>query len=227
MDIDRNGLDVLAEDECYRRLGDNGIGRVAVTVGALPAIFPVGYAVHDGAVYFRTAPGTKLAAATRGAIIAFEVDHIEPVSHSGWSVVVVGPTAVLDEEPTPSGGQLRVPRWLSSGPEHLVRLTPVMVTGRALGVKPSAVTSTDAYLPLDSCPDCGGDVFRFVSDGDLTNVVCTACFACWHPELGRVSRVSLETCPGCAVEPACRAANTRPTPDTELDRRQPCTAKSN
>ena len=76
----------------------------------------------------------------------------------------------------------------------------------------------------NACPDCGGATFRFVSDGQMTNMVCTACFACWHPELGQVSRVSPETCPGCALAPECRAATEPVTSVIGSLRRQTCTA---
>jgi hypothetical protein len=40
------------------------VGRIAVIVDALPVIFPIKFAVVDGAVVFRTPPGTKAATAT-------------------------------------------------------------------------------------------------------------------------------------------------------------------
>src|SRR3954471_13318116 len=79
--LDRNGMVVLDERTCLQRLGRNGLGRVAVSVGALPAIFPVGYAVDAGDVYFLTGAGTKLGAAARNAIVAFEVDAVDVVGH--------------------------------------------------------------------------------------------------------------------------------------------------
>ena len=42
---------------------------------ALPAVFPVNYCIRDGDVYFRTAPGTKLDAASTAL----------NVPGSGWS----------------------------------------------------------------------------------------------------------------------------------------------
>lgn len=35
----------------------------------------------------RTAPGSELDAATRGGLVAFEIDQIDPASRSGWSVL--------------------------------------------------------------------------------------------------------------------------------------------
>lgn len=131
MEADRNGMAVLEEEECLRRLGRNGIGRLAVTVGALPVIFPIGYAMHEGAVYFRTAPGTKLAAASADAIVAFEVDQVDPLSHCGWSVVIVGPASIVDPS-EPGLADLPIPRWVSNAPEHVVRVAPGLISGREI-----------------------------------------------------------------------------------------------
>ena len=53
------GLELLSEDEARKLLATGGVGRVGLTIGALPAIFPVNYKVIDGAIVFRTAPGSK------------------------------------------------------------------------------------------------------------------------------------------------------------------------
>lgn len=76
--------------ECFEHLGGRGVGRLAATIGALPTIFPVSYAVLDGDVVFRAATGSKLASAVRDTVVAFQVDDADRFSHNGWSIVVVG-----------------------------------------------------------------------------------------------------------------------------------------
>jgi hypothetical protein len=44
------------------------------------------------------------------------------------------------------------------------------------------------------------------SHGELTNFVCTSCFACWHVSLGAVYQVPTSPCPGCRLADVCRAA---------------------
>jgi nitroimidazol reductase NimA-like FMN-containing flavoprotein (pyridoxamine 5'-phosphate oxidase superfamily) len=66
------------------------IGRLAVTVGTAPDVFPVNYRVVDGEIVVRTDPGTKLSAATLMPSVAFEIDEIDSAGHLGWSVVVKG-----------------------------------------------------------------------------------------------------------------------------------------
>ena len=97
MAVDRNGLAVLTRDECLERLRSCRVGRVAVSVDALPFIVPVDYDVADDgvAIVLRTGVGAggKVDAALRGAVVAFEVDCVDPDRHRGWSVLVTG-TAV-------------------------------------------------------------------------------------------------------------------------------------
>lgn len=94
---DRTMLEVLDEAECRRLLTLAVIGRLAYTEGALPAIQPVHFTVHDGRVLIPTQVGSKVAAASRGAVVAFEVDEFDPATRTGWNVTVVGPSHVVTE----------------------------------------------------------------------------------------------------------------------------------
>ena len=61
-----------------------------MTTAALPNILPVNFRFDGRHILIRTGRGTKLDAATRNAVVAFEVDEVEPNTRSGWSVVVTG-----------------------------------------------------------------------------------------------------------------------------------------
>jgi nitroimidazol reductase NimA-like FMN-containing flavoprotein (pyridoxamine 5'-phosphate oxidase superfamily) len=133
--VDRNGMEVLERDECLRLLSTAHLGRVGLTSGALPLVLPVNFRLHDDEVLFRSTAGTKLDLATRGTVVAFEVDDFDPLSHAGWSVVVTGrarrlPVAEADE-------RLRaapIPRWVAGGADHTVAVTTELVSGRRLVV---------------------------------------------------------------------------------------------
>jgi nitroimidazol reductase NimA-like FMN-containing flavoprotein (pyridoxamine 5'-phosphate oxidase superfamily) len=129
-------LTVLDQAECQRRLSDRAVGRVAVSVGALPAIFPVNYAVLDGDVVFRTGPGSKLDAAVAGAVVAFEIDHVDAMSHAGWSVLVVGVARkVTDPATLARAARLPLSSWADGDREDaFVRIESGRVTGRQVGV---------------------------------------------------------------------------------------------
>jgi nitroimidazol reductase NimA-like FMN-containing flavoprotein (pyridoxamine 5'-phosphate oxidase superfamily) len=130
---DRRGLNVLTRDECLQRLGRGGVGRVAVTVSALPAIFPVNYALLDGDVVFRSGPGTKLTASSAGAVVAFEVDHSDPISHEGWSVMVVGPSHQITEPRERAEAEaLPLSSWAPGQSDVFIRIEARIVSGRQL-----------------------------------------------------------------------------------------------
>ena len=133
MTEDDGGLSVLDEDECMRLLSGVRIGRLGVTIGAVPAVFPVNFALVDGAIVFRTGTGTKLDAATRNAVVAFEVDDFDPLYHEGWSVLVVG---VADEliDPALLGRAEALPLapWAPGDRDHVVRLQPEFISGRRI-----------------------------------------------------------------------------------------------
>ena len=131
MDVDRQGLEVLSRDHCLRLMRRRTIGRVVLSVDALPAAFPVNYALLDDDVVFRSGPGTKLSAALDGAVVAFQVDSIDPVRQSGWSVLVRGEASVVraPEELTRAG---RLGLRPSAPGDHpfFVRVRSQLVSGR-------------------------------------------------------------------------------------------------
>jgi nitroimidazol reductase NimA-like FMN-containing flavoprotein (pyridoxamine 5'-phosphate oxidase superfamily) len=82
---------------------------------------------------FRTAPGSKLTAATNRTVVAFEVDDHDRVERAGWSVLVVGQSEVVhdldvrfkaldaDLEPYAEGARTAI-----------VRIQPSFVSGRRI-----------------------------------------------------------------------------------------------
>lgn len=125
----------LTRDECLDLLATVSLGRVAVTIGAVPAVLPVNYALLDGAIVFRSAPGTKLSAAVLGTVVAFEVDEADSADHSGWSVLVVGHAAELREGPVlEAARRLPLQSWAGGDRDHFVRIESERISGRRLGV---------------------------------------------------------------------------------------------
>lgn len=83
-------LKVLSRDGCLALLATVPVGRVGLSIDALPVVLPVNFALLDGDVVFRTVNGTKCHAAAAGAVLAFEADSYEPDGTKGWGVVVPG-----------------------------------------------------------------------------------------------------------------------------------------
>ena len=149
MEYDRHGLAVLSRDQCLGLLRSIRIGRVVVTIGALPAAFPVNFALMDDDVVFRTAPGTKLSALDE-AVVAFQADRFDPTAGIGWSVLVQGRASVVtDPEELERAGRLRIRPWLRSDRPLYVRIRSEVVSGRRLPADAEllAVASRDRQRP--------------------------------------------------------------------------------
>ena len=136
--MDRNGttLEHLSRQECLRLVGQVPLGRIVYTRQALPAVELVNFALHDGDIVIRTDSGGKLAAATRGAVVAFEADSMDLAAHAGWSVTVVGYSrAVTDSEEILRLVQTGLQPWAPGERDHFIRISPEIVNGRRLGTQ--------------------------------------------------------------------------------------------
>lgn len=126
-------LGLLDRDECLRLLGSVAIGRIVFTARALPAVAPVNFAVVDGEIVLRTAPGSKLDAAVANSVVAFEADQFNLARRGGWSVVVVGRAYVITEpERIALLDELDLQCWLAGDRSNYVAVRPEMVSGRVL-----------------------------------------------------------------------------------------------
>jgi nitroimidazol reductase NimA-like FMN-containing flavoprotein (pyridoxamine 5'-phosphate oxidase superfamily) len=142
------GLELLTDETCWSLLRRSELGRVGVNVAALPAIFPVNYAVIDGAILFRTAPGSKLRAASDGAVVAFEVDGYDRDDRSGWSVLVVGSSEVVhDLDVTGKVLAAGLEPWAGGRRTDIVRITPGFVSGRRIVREPPERAVADPAGP--------------------------------------------------------------------------------
>jgi nitroimidazol reductase NimA-like FMN-containing flavoprotein (pyridoxamine 5'-phosphate oxidase superfamily) len=127
------GLELLDESEAMRLLAQGEVGRVGVTIGAVPAILPVNYRLLDGCIVFRSSPGSKLAAAASEAIVAFEVDDYHAADRSGWSVLVVGRSEVVHDLDVTFAVLDAGLESFADGPRGaIVRITPTFVSGRRI-----------------------------------------------------------------------------------------------
>jgi nitroimidazol reductase NimA-like FMN-containing flavoprotein (pyridoxamine 5'-phosphate oxidase superfamily) len=124
-------MEILTERECHDLLGAVSLGRVVFTDRALPAIQPVTFTLCGSDVIIRTFAGSKLAAAARNAVVAFEVDEFDSTTHAGWSVVIVGHARVIAGD-----GELarlrRLPLrpWSAGEGDFYIAITPEMISGR-------------------------------------------------------------------------------------------------
>ena len=77
-------------------LARHTVGRIAYTFRDRVDVEPIGFVYADGALVFRTAPGSKIETLAHHPWVALEIDEVEGVFD--WrSVVVHGTTYVLRE----------------------------------------------------------------------------------------------------------------------------------
>ena len=136
-------LEVLSTLECHGYLQQEGLGRVAISVRALPVILPVFYRFEDNAIWFFTEEGTKLSTAVLNAVVAFEVDHLD--GQGGWSVLVIGQSR---EETDPVRiAAMRETGLVAGAPgcrDHLISISIGHISGRRFA-DDSRVKATPGY----------------------------------------------------------------------------------
>jgi len=79
----------LGREECVALLASVAIGRLALTINALPAIRCVKFELTADHVVFRVAPTSTLRQAAAG-VVAFQADDYDPSGMHGWWVQVIG-----------------------------------------------------------------------------------------------------------------------------------------
>ena len=130
-----SGMEILEPDECWRLLRTAEVGRLAVAIMNEPDIFPVNHVVDHGSVVFRTAEGTKLAAAVLGTAVAYEVDGFDSERGEAWSVVVKGTAVEIERiHELLEATDLPLFPWHASPKGRFVRIEPETVTGRRFHV---------------------------------------------------------------------------------------------
>ncbi len=126
-------LHELKRTECLRLLAHGAVGRVAFTDGALPAVQPVAYHLDDEEIVFRTKNGSKLAAATRHAVVGFEVDDFDLEARTGWSVLGVGEAyEIVDPARLAALADTHTDPWVQGHDAHTIAIPLQLVTGRRL-----------------------------------------------------------------------------------------------
>lgn len=125
----------LPENECHRLMSSVSFGRIVYTQQAMPAVDVVNFALDGDDIVIRTGAGGKLAAATRAAVVAFEVDDIDTARRCGWSVTAVGHSReVTDPDEIARLRRIGLRPWAPDDREHFIRITPGILNGRRLAV---------------------------------------------------------------------------------------------
>ncbi len=141
-DIDIGVLEELEHEECLKLVASMSIGRLAVAVEERgPLVVPVNYVLDGEIVVFRSGPGTKLHA-LRDTPVSFQVDLIDSIHRTGWSVLIRG---VAHEATRHEVEHLIVEPWPPGDKHHWIRILPTAITGRTIRL-PDVALSSRGYL---------------------------------------------------------------------------------
>lgn len=134
--MSQRSLVELSREDCFGLLSRERVGRLAYCDAMGPVAIPVNFALAGEDIVVRVEPDNT-ALASDPVMVAFEADHVDDESESGWSVVVRGRigTVAIDDVPA-------LLHELRTGPPHpwaggvhnvWLRIRPEVVTGRKLG----------------------------------------------------------------------------------------------
>ena len=133
-------MQILSESECWKLMRGCEVGRLGISIMNQPDIFPVNFVVDVDTIVFRTAEGTKLAAAVLGRGVAFEVDGYDSRAGEAWSVVAKGEAVEIEEMYELFAAEdLPLFPWHVSPKLCFVRINPDVITGRRFVVDQTAL----------------------------------------------------------------------------------------
>lgn len=120
---------VLSDGQCWRLLEHTRHGRLGLRVNDVLDLFPINFLAREQKIYFRTAPGSKLAELTVNPQVIVQADGI--LSDQAWSVLARGRARVLecDEEIAYAEG-LGIQPWIPTYRDFYVEVDVSRVTGR-------------------------------------------------------------------------------------------------
>ena len=120
----------LGRDECLALLAKTPLGRVAVTLGTLPVVRTVRFAVLDEGVVFKVGPSSSLRRSVPKAIVAFHADHYDEATREGWNLLVQGiGQEITEPRKIASLEKLGIPCWLSPAQDRYLMVPAQVVTG--------------------------------------------------------------------------------------------------
>jgi Pyridoxamine 5'-phosphate oxidase len=124
----------LTAAESWRLLGSVSLGRIVFTHRAMPAIRPVNHLVDDETVIIRSHLGAAITgrATGDGTVVCYEADDIDPVRHTGWSVIVTGMARLVRDPAAVSRYQQLLQPWADGQMDYVIAIEPQLITGLRL-----------------------------------------------------------------------------------------------
>ncbi|HEX6453794.1 MAG TPA: pyridoxamine 5'-phosphate oxidase family protein [Trebonia sp.] len=121
----------LTSGECWDLLRGTSLGRVVFTKHALPAIRPVNHLIDGQLIVIRSDLGSAITghASSDGAVVCYEADDIDPVRHTGWSVIATGTARLITDPAAVRRYQQALQPWVAEPMDQVIAISPAMITG--------------------------------------------------------------------------------------------------
>jgi nitroimidazol reductase NimA-like FMN-containing flavoprotein (pyridoxamine 5'-phosphate oxidase superfamily) len=130
----------LTEGECWHLLRSVSIGRVVFTHHAMPAIRPVNHLVDGQTIIIRTHLGAAIASRAvkqqpdsqgkpPGSVVCYEADDLDPVRHTGWSVIATGLAQLVTDPADVARYSTAVEPWIAGDMNQVVVIEPQFMSG--------------------------------------------------------------------------------------------------
>ena len=122
----------LTGAESWELLGRVSLGRIVFTQHAMPAIRPVNHLVEDETVIVRSHLGAAIvarAAAEDGVVVCYEADELDPVRHTGWSVIATGMARLIRDPAAIIRYQQQLEPWAAGQMDYVIEIKPEIITG--------------------------------------------------------------------------------------------------
>jgi Pyridoxamine 5'-phosphate oxidase len=139
--IEARQLQEVSQQESMRLLASVPVGRVVFTHHALPAIRPVNHLVVNDKIIIMASLGSAIsmragsdgaAGSHGGIVVAYEADAIDPDTHLGWSVVVIGKACLVLDEVEIAGYREVLRPWVAGKVDDVIAIRAELVTGYQL-----------------------------------------------------------------------------------------------
>lgn len=122
----------LTEAESWQLLRSVSLGRIVFTWHAMPAIRPVNHLVEDEAIIVRSHLGSAIVARTTaddGAVVCYEADELDPVRHTGWSVIATGMARLVRDPAAITRYEQLLEPWAAGQMDYVIAVRPQVITG--------------------------------------------------------------------------------------------------
>lgn len=90
-------LITLDPDRCIELFEAAPWVRIGFVTDGAPSILPINVLLYDDAIFFRTAPGSKLGTAAASGTVAIEADGGDEEARVGWSVLARGEASIVTD----------------------------------------------------------------------------------------------------------------------------------